>query len=208
MIRLDVPQGGAEWIAARLGLPTASQFHRILTPKTLKPSEQAVGYLHELLAEWLLGEPVSPEVSQFMERGQELEEQAVAWYEMQHDVTVDRVGFCLLDDRRAGCSPDGLIGTDGGLEIKCPSAAVHVGHLLDVDAGRYTLQIQGGLWITEREWWDFVSYHPTLPVASLRVHRDERIIAALASAVGAFSARLAEARVALEARGIAPALVA
>lgn len=204
MIRLDVAQGSHEWHAARLGLPTASQFHRIISPKTLKPSESASGYLHELLAEWLLGVPLDSASSDFMERGKALEEQAVAWYELQRGVDAERVGFCLTDDRRAGCSPDRLVGEDGGLELKCPSPAVHVGYLLDGIAAKYLPQIHGAMWVTGRPWWDALSYHPDLPPALVRIERDQDYIVPLSEAVTAFCDRLARAKDELKERGIEP----
>lgn len=204
MIRLDCDQGSAAWFAARLGLPTASQFDRVLTPKTMKPSAAAEGYRHELLAEYLLGEPLESGDADFMARGTAMEDDARRWYEMLRDVEVDRVGFLLRDDRRCGGSPDGLIGTAGGLEIKCPSAGVHVGYLLGNPAEKYKAQIQGNLWIAEREWWDFLSYHPTLPPALVRVTRDEPFIAALAGAMTDFCDALEAGKAELAARGYEP----
>lgn len=208
MIRLDVEQGSAAWIQARLGIPTASQFHRILTPKTLRVSEAASGYRNELLAEWLLGEPASDELSQFVQRGTVEESAARRFYELERDVDVEPVGFLLTDDRRAGCSPDGFVGQDGGLELKVPSASVHVGYLLEAAGDKYKAQIQGNLWISEREWWDFVSYHPSLPPALVRFSRDEVFIAALRGAVSCFCDGLDAAKDSLRARGCEPALEA
>lgn len=205
MIRLDHPQGSKAWSDARLGIPTASQFSRIITQKTLKVSESATGYRNELLAEWLLREPLDGGDFDFTQRGTALERGARKFYEMAREVEVDSVGLLLRDDRRCGGSPDGLVGTDGGLEIKCPSAAVHVGYLLGGESDKYRAQIQGNIWIAERAWWDFLSYHPTLPPALVRCHRDERFIAALAQAVDEFCDRLAAAKEELIARGYEPA---
>jgi len=205
VIRLDVPQGSKAWFDARIGLPTASQYSRILTPRTMKVSEQAVGYRNELLAEWLLGEPLDTGEFQFTERGSSLEEGAYRFYEMQREVDVDRVGFLLRDDRRTGCSPDGLVGTDGQVEIKCPAAATHVGYLLDGGGEKYRAQIQGGLYISGRPWCDFLSYHPTLPPAMVRFQRDEPFIRALEAVLNEFCDRLATAQAELAARGYQPA---
>ena len=204
MIRLDVQQGSPEWAHARLGIPTASEFSRILTPKTLRPSESAVGYHNELLAEWLLGEPLESGDDGFMRRGHVLEEDAVRYYEFERGLDVDRVGFVLRDDRRSGCSPDGLVGVDGLLEIKCPSPAMHVGYLLEAPVDKYRLQVQGNVWIAERDWCDLLSYHPSLPPALVRCYRDDKVIKALAAVVEAFCDHLAEARARLEARGLGP----
>jgi hypothetical protein len=205
VIRLDCEQGSPEWFAARLALPTASRFDQIITPKTLKLSASSEKYRNELLAEWLLGESLSAgHDGEFMNRGRALEEEARDWYELQRDVEVERVGFILRDEQNAGCSPDGLVGADGGLEIKCPSAAVHVGYLLDSVGEAYRCQVQGSLWITGRAWWDVLSYHPSLPKALVRVERDEAFIEALARLHGQFWEYLQEGKEALRKRGIHP----
>jgi hypothetical protein len=85
--------------------------------------------------------------------------------------------------------------------MKCPSPAVHVGYLLE-GTEKYRTQIQGQLWITEREWADFLSYHPTLPPALVRVERDEKFIAALASCVNQFCDYLEEGKEKLRVRGL------
>lgn len=201
MIKLDVEQGSLEWIQARLGIPTASQFHRILTPKTMKPNSQAQGYLHELLAEQLLGHSIDEATSDFMMRGSNLEASAVEYYELQEDIETERIGFILRDDRRAGCSPDRLVGTNGGLELKCPSAKVHVGYMVDGIDDAYRCQVQGSLYVAEREWWDVLSYNPELPAVRIRTHRDEKFIRALSSAIDQFVDQLLETRNDLIRRG-------
>jgi len=202
MILLDVEQGTADWLAARVGIPTSSCFHRIITPKTMKPASAQKGYMHELLAEWMLGASLDDGyLSDWMERGMMLEPQAVAYYELQRDMDVNRVGFVLRDDRMVGCSPDGLVGADGGLEIKCPSARVHVENLLGDMSEKHKCQVQGGLWITGRQWWDLLSFHPELPPALTRVERDEKFISALASCVDGFLNEMMAARTMLIQRG-------
>lgn len=207
MIRLDMPQGTPEWMAARCGIPTASSFGRILTPKTMKVGAGARTYLCELAAERLLGSSLDPYISEWMERGLELEGTAIDYYELQRELETEEVGHCLTDDKRAGCSPDRLIGEDGGLEIKCPSATVHIGYLLEVPA-RFRAQIQGGLWITERKWWDLLSYHPELPPLLVRFARNEDYIAALAAAVAQFCDELDAGMAQLAEQGIVPVDVA
>jgi hypothetical protein len=194
MIHVDVEQGSLEWLEARLGVPTASQFHRIVTPKTLKASSQAVGYRNELLAEWLLGESGDEHKSQFMARGSDIEDEARRWYEFDRGVTVERAGFCLTDDRKIGCSPDGLVGEDGGVEIKILAAYKHVGALLATDDAEHRCQIQGCLYVTGRRWWDRVYYHPTLPSVVHRMHRDEEFIGRLASELVSFLVDVANCR--------------
>ncbi len=207
MIALDLEQGSPEWLQARLGIPTASQFSRLITPKTMKPSTQSFDYLSELIAEWMLGKPLDAEENEWMQRGRELEPSAIDFYQLQRDVDVERCGFALLDDRSAGCSPDGLVGTEGGLEIKCPSPAKHVAYLLGQESmDKYTPQIQGCMWITGRQWWDRLSFHPELPPLLVRVERDEKFIATLAQIVTDFTGQLAEAKAKITAAGFeAPA---
>lgn len=195
-------QGSAAWIDAHVGRPTASQFSRIMTPKTLKLSGQADDYRNELLAEELLGYPVNDFLSQFMERGKALEDDALSYYELQRGVDINRVGFVLRDDGRTGCSPDALVGDEGGLEIKTPSAANHVGYLIDGPDDKYKAQVQGCLWICERQWWDFVSYNPELPPVLIRFERDEAFIKALALCVDQFVSYLDESRDKLIRRGV------
>lgn len=204
MILLDVKQGSPEWIAARIGIPTASHFGRILTPATRKVSAQAKEYMMSLLAEWLIGEPADVAVTGFMDRGTELEPLARAWYANERDVEVKPVGCVLRDDRLVGASPDGLVGEDGSLEIKCPSAKVHVSYLLEGLPTTYFAQIQGALWLTGRQWTDLLAYHPELPPVVARILRDEDYIAALDAAVSAFVETMLRTRDALLALGCQP----
>lgn len=201
---IDCVQGTPAWKAARLGMPTASQFGRIMSAKTLKPLAGAETYALELLAEWALG-VMEDEGSGFMERGHGLEESAIAAYELETGRDVTRIGFLTNDAGTIGCSPDGLVGEEGGLEIKCPAAKTHLAYLLAPgDVGPYAPQIQGALWLTGRAWWDWRSWHPTLPAAAVHVERDERFIAALAQIVEDFVGRLTVAKADLEKLGVTP----
>jgi len=197
MIHLPVEPGSAEWHKARLGIPTSSEFSRIFTP-TGRPSKSATSnkYACQLIAESMLGHPVSDYESDWMLRGKDLEERAVSYYELQTDRDTTSGGFCTTDDGKVGCSPDRLIGDDGGLEIKCPSEIIHVATLLGLEdvLVKHRLQVQGSLWVTGRSWWDFLSYHPDLPPALMRIERDEEFIAALEKHVRAFCVGLEEMR--------------
>ena len=196
MIKLNVIQGSDQWLKCRLGLPTGSQFHKIVTPKTMKPSKQAEDYLNDLVAEYIIGEPLEPEMTQYMARGLELEDEASDYYEFQTGLEPVTIGFCLRDDRLVGCSPDRLIGDDGGLEIKCPAPGTHIGYLRNNDKLRdkYKAQVQGFLWITGREWCDLLSYHPTIHSLILRCERDKEFIDLLELHVGAFIKTLEEVK--------------
>lgn len=204
MIRHDVKQGSEEWRRLRMGVPTASEFHKILTP-TGKPSKQAEGYKYELLAELMMGRPLDAVAYPWMIRGNEMESDAALWYEMQRDVTTEVIGFCTTDDGLIGASPDRLVGEEGNLELKCPSPAVHVKYLLypqhGVDA-EYKTQVLGQLHVTGRQWCDVVSYHPELPSVIVRVERDEEYIALLDAALKEFCVQLAEGKAELERRGL------
>jgi hypothetical protein len=206
MIIIPCEQGSPEWLAARVGIPTASNFDRIITPKTMKLSQSADSYMCELLAEWMLAASLDSYVSEWMQRGKDLEDSAIAYYELQRDIETEKVGFLVHDDLLAGCSPDRLVGDDGGLEIKCPSPAKHVANLLEM-TNQYRAQVQGALWITGRKWWDLMSFHPDMPTALVRFERDEEFITALNGAVNAFAQRMIEARQLMVDRGYAPQIV-
>jgi YqaJ-like viral recombinase domain len=186
----DVKQGTTEWLALRAGIPTASDFDRIITPKG-KPSTQAEKYMHKLLAERIMGHPVTEAISFWMGRGHQMEAEAVAFYEAQRELDSTVVGFVTNDAGTVGASPDRFVGAEGLLEIKVPAEHTHVAYLLTraVDAEYYP-QIQGQLWVTGRAWADVLSYHPEMPPALLRVARDDAYIAKLGAAVTAFSVAL------------------
>jgi hypothetical protein len=140
--------------------------------------------------------------SGFMQRGGKLEAQAASWYELQTDAETRRVGFCMdeLDvcgsdgTHMVGCSPDRLIGDNGGLEIKIVAAGKHIGHLIEDFEAEYKAQVQGCMWVCDREWWDLLSWHPTLPNRIIRCTRDETFIAALATAMPPFLSELEEVK--------------
>jgi len=173
---LDCEQRSAEWFAARLGCVTGSGMSKIITAAG-KPSTTAETYINELIAELVVGESPDIEQTPWMARGTELEPFARMNYELENDIEVEEVGFCLHDSLRCGVSPDGLVGLDGGLEIKCPKPSTHVKYLRKGTLpSEYKAQVMACLWITEREWWDFMSYHPQMPNLVVRVNRDEEYI--------------------------------
>ena len=198
MIVHDVIQGSSEWLRLRAGVPTASRFDDILTPGGA-PSKSAQGYLYELLAERMLGAPVTQVVSTWMDRGSQTEAEAVAYYELMSELDTVKVGFVTNDAGTVGASPDRLVGDDGLLEIKVPKEGNHVGYLLTGSVGdKYKPQLMGQLWVTGRAWVDIMSYHPEMPPALIRVERDAGYIDTLSRAVTAFSAELE--RVSVDAR--------
>lgn len=195
MKRIDCIQGSTEWLAARAGIPTASCFDQIITPRTGKVSASSAKYMHKLLAERLLGRPILEQnVTAWMTRGSEMEAEAVAFYEAMRETDTVKVGFLTNDAGTIGASPDRLVGDDGLLEIKCHKEEVHVGFLLTHEAPEmHKPQVQGQLWIGERKWCDVLCYHPELPPCIVRVERDEEFVAILSSAVEAFARLLGEA---------------
>lgn len=184
----DIEQGTPEWFAVRAGIPTASCFKDILSKGAGKTRRT---YMLKLLGERLTGELQEPYTNAHMERGKVMEAEARTMYEFQTDLNAEEVGFIRNGEK--GCSPDSLIGESGMLEIK-----TKLPHLqLDVlDKGNlpadHVAQVQGQLWVAEREWCDFVSYWPKLPLFVYRVTRDEEYIKTLADAVDSFNEELAK----------------
>ena len=191
MITHDVAQGELAWMQLRLGMPTASRADSLVTPRTRKPSGGRARYRAELLAEWMLGQPLDDGSSGFMQRGTDMEDDARRWYEFEGDVEVEQVGFVTRDDGEAGCSPDGLVLSEGLLEIKCPSALQHVQYMLG-DEPDYLGQVNFQMYITDRAWADVLSYHPELPPVVYRVKRDETYISLLVPVLDEFIGRLSK----------------
>ena len=198
---IECVQGSDEWLNARLGIPTASEFHRIITAVKGDLSKSARKYAAGLVAEALLGKPLEkpPGSLWVMERGKLLEPLAVQQYGFVNDCEVRRVGLVTTDDGRVGGSPDGLIlGTRGGLEVKCTLDENHMSIFADGPGDDYKQQVQGNLAICELEWWDLYAYHPELPPVTIRTYRDEPYIDKMRLALTEFldirDAMLAKAR--------------
>lgn len=204
MKRIDVAPGSDEWRQARIGIPTASCAHKIVTPAG-KPSSQRDGYMHELIAERLLGTWLDSDAGAFAERGTILEPSAIAYYELIMNADTIAGGFCTTDDGRVGCSPDKLVVGAGrparGLEVKCPKPATHVGYMLSKNTDeRYRCQLQTSLYVTGLESWDICSFHPDMPPAIIRVQRDEPLIKLLGDRLREFCDELDEKTEILRAR--------
>ncbi len=191
---IDCEQGSVEWFRARLGIPTASQFDKIVTPKTGQLSKSSTVYAYKLICEKLLNAPTETVDGQmWMERGKEMEPVAVKQYEWLNDVETVRVGFITTDDGLVGASPDRLIkGKPIGLEIKCPAPHTHLSYLLAGLGDAYRPQVQGQLHVAELERVDLYSYHDRMPACTVATPRDEAYIRLLASALAAFNAELFE----------------
>jgi putative phage-type endonuclease len=188
----SMEQGSQEWLDLRLGKVTASKFKDVMTNgRGSNPSATAKTYMIKLVAEILRGEPLPFFENDAMKWGTETEPQARAMYELKNDVEVKEVAFVELNEF-VGVSPDGLVGDDGLLEIKCPNTETQIKRFLD-DAGLpgdYEAQVQGQLWVTGRQWCDFVSFDPRIDVEAsyiqTRVYRDEEYIGKLEEKVSIF----------------------
>lgn len=153
--------------------PTASNFSRFITPAKGAYSKQATDYACELVAKEM-GVFVEPPPSFAMQWGIDHEEEARTHYAARTNNAVEEVGFVVPDDTDSyGCSPDGLVGDDGLLEIKCPQAPTLIRYHADgVLPDTYKPQIQGQLLITGRAWCDFFAWYPGLQSFLLRVDAD------------------------------------
>jgi hypothetical protein len=193
-VSIELAQGSPEWFVARCGYCTASRFADVLA--TIRSGEAATrrNYRAEVVCERLTGVPAEHFQSAEMRFGTEQEPYARIAYESTTGNMVSQCGFLKHPQLAAGASPDGLIGSDGGLEIKVPNTATHLDALLKgMDRGHLP-QIQGGLWITGRRWWDFVSYDPRMPerfqLYVQRVERDQAYIDNLEREVRKFLAEV------------------
>jgi YqaJ-like viral recombinase domain len=175
----DVAQYSEAYDRLKLGIPTSSNFHKIITPQG-KPSKQWREYACVLIAERLLQQKIESYNSPAMERGLIVETEAADWYEFDQDETTQRVGFITDDDHTLGCSPDRLVGEDGLLEIKAPLPHTQVEYWISGKVNeRFWPQLQGQLYISQRSWVDIVCWHDVLPKLVMRVEPDEKFIKAL-----------------------------
>lgn len=184
----DVEQGEAEWFACRMGLPTASKFATVMAKGEGKTRNE---YMRTLAGEILTGEPAESFTNAHMERGRVMEDEAREHYAFIESATITRVGF--IRNGNKGASPDSLVGTNGGLEIKTAIPKIQIDRLeRDRLPPEHKAQVQGNLWLSEREYWDFVSYWPRLPILTVRVYRDEQYIKEMSDEVDRFNDELAE----------------
>lgn len=188
---IEVEQGTDDWLRARMGLATASEFKTIIgVKKDAREKATRDLYLRKIAGELLTGEPMETYQNIHMERGKANEDEARDLYSLTRGVDPLRVGF--IRNHSAGCSPDSLIGKDGGLEIKDALAHIQIERLIKGELPpEHKAQVQGNIWLAEREWWDFVSHCRKLPLFVVRVYRDDGYIANLAGAVRQFNDDLA-----------------
>lgn len=183
-------QRSPDWHARRCGLVTASTIDRLITP-TLKvaANDTSRGVVANLAAERITGQPGdSGYLSDDMLRGILHEPYARDRYAEVNGVEVEEVGLLVLDRDgwELGASPDGLVGTEGGVEIKCPRPKAHVLTIIaDEVPSQYVAQVQTSLYVSGRAWWDYVSFCAGLPLYTKRVHPDPAWFAAIEAAVTA-----------------------
>lgn len=202
----EIVQGSAEWLAARAGKVTASRVADVIAKTKTGPGASRANYMAELIAERLTGEPAEKFVNAAMAWGTEKEPEARALYEFLTDAEVTQVGFVphpTISD--SGASPDGLVGTEGMVEIKCPNTATHIETLLgQVVPAKYITQMQWQMACTGRQWCDFASYDPRMPDSMRlfvkRIERDEQFIEATSQEIVAFLEELSEKEQALRLR--------
>jgi hypothetical protein len=188
-------QGSDEWLEARRGLLTASEMKHIITP-TLKiaDNDKSRSHLYELLAQRISGHVEPSYIGDDMLRGLEDEEFALTLYN-EKIAPVERCGF-VTNNRwgfTLGCSPDGLVSSDGAIEVKSRRQKFQIATIINGEMpDDYAIQVQTILLVTERAWCDFVSYSNGLPMARIRVLPDAQIQEAIVTAATAFEAKLAE----------------
>lgn len=207
MIELTQTQRDADWLHARCGMLTASRAKDLLAVrKDGKPSEARATYMLELVTERVTGRVTERFQTAAMQWGTEQEYSARNSYANAHRLQVDETGFIRHDELAAGCSPDGLVDWDGLIEIKCPfGSAVHVETLLHGMPSEHMAQVQFQLWITGRDWCDFVSYDPRMPehlrLYVERIARDADMIQRIESEARTFLAEVDAMTQSLQVKG-------
>lgn len=175
-----------------------------------QPSAGAETYMDALLAEWLLGYSPDEACTRQMERGIELEPEALAFWELQRDAKATPGGFITNDDGTVGVSPDARVYDEhdelvGGVELKCPEPKTQIGYFRRPEelVADYRHQVQAALMVTGARWWDLMSYHPMLPPVIVRVQPDDNPAYrdALLGELTMFVVRLQNERAAFEERG-------
>ena len=193
-----------EWFAARLGKVTASRVADIVAKTKSGYSTSRANYMAELVCERLTGKQGDSFSNAAMVWGTNTEPMARAAYEALEGVLVEEVGFVSHPTiAMSGASPDGFVGEDGLVEIKCPNTATHIETLLDKEVpSKYVKQMQWQMACTDRKWCDFVSYDPRMPeemqLFTVRVDRDDETIIELEREVEKFLSELEDKIVALE----------
>lgn len=189
----DVAQGSVEWWQARLGVVTASNFATVMAEgRDGDPSLTRTELMYRLAGEEITGLPAEETFkSRAMERGKEMEAEAIADYERRKGVTVNRVGFAtnFAGLKRCGASPDGLVGFDGGVETKTMRPDLMIPLLMKgaqmIPAHR--AQVMGNMMVWQRDWWDLKIFYPRMPDFTVRVYRDDAYVKRLLDEIERFN---------------------
>ena len=187
-IIVECEQNSEQWHKVRLGIPTASNFGKIVTA-TGKISESREEYMKVLACETKAGRNEDDFASYRMKEGKRLENESRQVYAMNHeDLDVYQVGFVFKDERKMfGCSPDALCDPNGAFETKDAKFTIQYDRLMSGKmVTNHIPQCQGVLYVCEREWIDFQSYCSGLPVLCIRLYRDEKYIKLLAEELEKF----------------------
>ena len=191
----EIEQGSADWQALRLAIVTMSELDCLLVSGKGEAGfgVSAFSYMNQLIGERITGEAAElPFTTRATERGHELEGKARDLYIAQEGAELSQCAIIM--NHGCGYSPDALAGNDGLLEIKTKLPKFQVDVILSGEVPKeHVAQCQGGLWVSEREWIDFVSYWPGMPMFVKRMHRDEAMIDRIAERVATFY-ELLEAR--------------
>lgn len=172
MIYHNIEQNTDEWLNLRKGKFTASSFKDLFMGKTTQGYQDAI---YKVAFERLTDESPESYSNEWMQRGTELEPEARAWYEFEKDIKVNNGGFIEYNDW-IGASPDGLIGDDGLIEIKCPKFSTMMDYLIKKELPKtYYYQVHGQMLVADRQWCDFIAYHPKLPRFILRIERNRDV---------------------------------
>lgn len=185
---IDCIQGTEPWYAARRGLVTASEIDKLITPKwKVRTGDGPEKYLFQKLAEKSVGWTPDSFQSRAMDAGNIAEKVALPWFNFTYNSNARAVGFCLGDDLKTGCSPDGLIGEHSGLELKHPIHPTHLQYLSDgVVPDDYVGQVQFSMYVTGRKEWEFVSWSKVFDALRIQVKIDPVAQAAIAEALDGF----------------------
>jgi putative phage-type endonuclease len=189
-------QRSTEWFTARLGKVTASRVADVIAKTKTGYSTSRENYMAQLVCERMTGTQGESYSNAAMQWGTDQEPLARAAYEAIKDVLVDEVGFITHPTiNAAGASPDGLVGDDGLIEIKCPNTATHIDTLLsDKVPSKYNTQMQWQMACTGRKWCDFVSFDPRMPeglqIFIQRVDFDEQYVKMLEAEITEFLGEL------------------
>ncbi|WP_421560860.1 MULTISPECIES: lambda exonuclease family protein [unclassified Pseudomonas] len=184
----EVAQGSPEWLDLRLGIVTCSELECLLVNGKGEAGfgAGAFTYMNTLIGERITGEAADPFMgNRHTERGHELEGIARTLYEQREEAETSQVAIIL--NHGAGYSPDSLVGAKGLTEIKTKLPKFQVEVILSGEIPKeHVAQCQGGLWVSEREWIDFVCYWPGMPLFIKRAYRDEAMIRKLSERVSTF----------------------